>query len=886
MEKLVLIDGSSYFFRAYYAIQHLSTSTGTPTNAVYGFINMILKVLEVDKPKHLAICFDTAKPSFRKELYDKYKANRTEAPDDLVIQIPLIQRAVDCFKISRLEKEGYEADDVIATITEQATAKGYAVDIISGDKDLMQLVGPKVALFDTMNDKRYDAKAVFEKFNVKPDQMRDFLALMGDSSDNIPGVKGIGKKTAAELLDQFGTLEKLYQNLDKIKQQKRRETLETEKEMAFLSRDLVTLKTDVPVSLNWKDLEYTGPNREALQDFFIEFEFQNLLKRFGMKIEEKKEKLKACYETIDSQKKLDSVLKGISSQKTVAVDTETTSLSVHSAKLVGISLSAAPGIAYYLPIAHKESTPFEESTLREKLKDFLENEKLPKVGQNLKYDMQILRRWGVELKGIVSDTLVASYLIESDQPHNLDNLAFRHLGHQNTTYQEVTGKGKDQVLFDEVPIEKATHYAAEDADITLRLHDLFLPKLKNEKLLDLYQKVEIPLIEVLADMEYEGVCVDRKKLEAIGEDLSKELEKREKKIHSLAGESFNIHSPKQLAHILFEKLKLPTLRKTKTGYSTDEGVLSQLSASHEIADQLIKFRELAKLKSTYADGLLAQIHPQTKKIHTHFNQTVTATGRLSSSEPNLQNIPITGEAKHDIRSVFVASEGAELLSADYSQIELRLLAHFSEDRELLRAFEKDEDVHSHTAKLIFGAKSVSAEQRRIAKTINFGVVYGQTPYGLSQQLKISPGEAKAFIEDYFERYAGVKSYLAKALEKATKQGFVTTLLGRKRILPELHSQNRFRREMAERAALNTPLQGTAADLIKLAMVAIFHRLKKEQLRSKMILQVHDELVLDVPADEKRRVSSLVQEEMEGALSFKVPLKVSVGWGKSWSDCVH
>ncbi|MCB9254871.1 MAG: DNA polymerase I [Bdellovibrionaceae bacterium] len=890
-DKIVIIDGSSYFFRAFFAIQRLSNSKGFPTNAVYGFINMLLKVMDVENPKKLAIAFDTPAPTFRKKLYPKYKANREAPPEDLVRQIPYIQKAVDAFGITRMQMEGYEADDVIATLAHRANSESYHVDIISGDKDLMQLVGPKIALFDTMKDKRYDAAAVEEKFGVGPEQMVDLLALMGDSSDNVPGVKGIGPKTAAELLQKYKTLDGIYESLEEIKQQKRKEVLKDEKALAYLSRDLVTLKKDVPLSFGWQDLDYKGPDESLLGPLFQELEFQNLIKRFNLQTttESVSTFKRGKYLAVIDENQLQRICKDLSKAKFLAVDTETTGLDAHQAGLVGISLSGKLGEAYYLPVAHvkaDENAPqpvqLSLAAVQKHLGPLLADATLPKVGQNIKYDIQILKRFGLPVAGILSDTMLASYVLDPEQSHGLDAMAFRLFGHQNISYEDVTGKGKSQVLFSHVQIPQATEYAAEDAEVTLAIHEKLFPEIEKAHLSKVFSDIEVPLIPVLADMEDTGVLVDDKALEKLNVQLEEEIEQVQENVYELAGEEFNLNSPKQLGHILFEKLKLPVVKKTKTGFSTDESVLETLAKSHPIAQWLLGNRELVKLKSTYVEGLLTRIHPETHRIHTRFNQTVAATGRLSSSNPNLQNIPVSRDGKYDIRSVFIPKDGCSLFSADYSQVELRLLAHMSEDPELLKAFERDEDVHAHTARLIFGTEEVSSEQRSVAKTINFGVIYGQTPYGLSQQLKISTSEAKSFIDNYFARYASVKSFMQKLIGQAQKQGYVTTILGRRRFVKEIDSKNRMRREMAERLAINSPLQGTAADMIKLAMIDIYNKLSEQKLKAKMILQVHDELVFEVPNDEKKTLEPLVLQAMEKALPLRVPLKVDSKWGDRWS----
>ncbi len=887
-ERIILIDGSGYIFRAYYAITRLSNSKGLPTNATFGFVNMLLKVLEDERPTKLAILFDTAKPSFRKDLYKEYKANRQKPPEDLLPQFEQIQKAVDCFGIRRLELEGFEADDVIATVATRAEKEGYKVEIITGDKDLMQLVTDDTTLYDTMKGRRIGAAEVHEKFQVAPHQVVDILALMGDSSDNIPGVAGIGPKTAAELINAYGNLEGIYQNLASIKQEKRRQTLQEQKENAFLSQRLATVRRDVPLEYHWDEFNYRGPIIDKLKPFLEEMEFHGLLKRFG--IADKKEELKGSkVEILRSAEDLKKAVERVAQLPLLSIDTETTSLSIQKAVCVGISFCGEPDVAYYLPLGHHAiGEPNEllqgqmsQEQARSLLRPLLENPQIKKVGQNLKYDIQILRAWGVEVAGVEEDTLLQSYLIDPDEPHNLDALALKYLGHQNISYSDVTGVGKSQISFAEVTIEKAAAYSGEDANVTLRLHQKLRPMLADLGVENLYKTVELPLVEVLADMEFAGVLVDKAALEAMSVDLEHEMKVVEATIYSQAGESFNIQSPKQLSKILFEKLGLPVVKKTKTGVSTDESVLAQLSSEHQICASILKFREYGKLRSTYVEGLLGQIDPNTHRVHTSFNQAVTATGRLSSSNPNLQNIPVGADPRYEIRSVFKAPPGTELLSADYSQIELRLLAEMSGDAELVRAFQNDEDVHAYTGRLIFGVNNVSADQRRVAKTINFGVVYGQTPYGLAQTLKISPARAKEFIDRYFERYSGVQAFLRSLAEKARKTGYASTLWGRRRYIPEIDSQNRMRREMAERTAINAPLQGTAADLIKAAMVSVYRRLHQEGLKSRMILQVHDELVLEVPLDEKEKVSKLVTQEMVGALATKVPLKVDSGYGPNW-----
>lgn len=885
-QRIILIDGSGYIFRAFYAILRLSNSSGFPTNAVLGFTNMLLKVLDLEKPTHLGIAFDTSGPTFRKERYAEYKANRQSAPEDLVKQIPWIHKSVDSFGVFRIEKPGFEADDLLGTLARRAVADGFRVEIITGDKDLMQLVDENITLFDTMKDRRIDIEGVKERFGVAPEQIVDFLALVGDSSDNIPGVSGIGEKTATELIQQFGSLDKMYASLDQIKQAKRRERLETDRETAFLSRELATIKCDVDIAFDWDALVYRGPRHEVLGPFLKEMEFTNLIKKFGIG-ESESQIDRSKYRTISTEEELKVLVAELRKAEVVALDTETTSLNARDAQCVGISLAATEGEGVYLPIGHTVGGALRPGQLPVDravalLRPFLEDRAVQKVGQNLKYDIQILRGLGISMQGVAGDTMLESYLINPDEAHGLDALAQRYLGHQNIKYADVAGTGKAQVSFAEVPIDKATEYSAEDADVTLRLHHLLRPKIDENELTDLFEKIEVPLVSVLAEMEYQGVRVDVPLLRKMSEGLDAELKTSEREIFSLAGESFNINSPKQLGTILFTKLALPIVKRTKTGPSTDESVLEKLAEEHAICRKIVRYRELGKLRSTYVEGLLSQVSPRTGRVHTSYNQTVAATGRLSSTNPNLQNIPVT-PGDFDIRSAFIAEDGYRLLSADYSQVELRLLADMSEDPELLRAFRDGEDVHEFTGRRIFNVDTITPEQRRIAKTINFGVVYGQTPFGLSQTLGIPPKDAKEFIEKYFARYSKVQAFLRSLAELARENGYSISKLGRRRYISEINSQNRMRREMAERAAINMPLQGTAADLIKKAMISLDVRLKKERMKSRLILQVHDELVLEVPEDESDRAEKILCEEMENALELKVPLKVDFGWGRNWRE---
>jgi DNA polymerase-1 len=908
-KKLVLVDGSGYIFRAYYAIRPLTSPKGVPTNAVFGFVNMLLKYLETEKPEYVAVAFDRKAPTFRKERYTEYKSNRDAPPDDLVPQFALIRRFVDAMGIRRLDLDGYEADDLIGTLARRAEKEHWKVDILTGDKDMMQLVSDDVELVDTMRDRRIGPDGVVERFGVRPAQVVDVLALMGDSSDNIPGVTGIGEKTAAELVRTFGSLDGLYARLDEIKQPKRREALTNEKDIAYLSRELATIKCDVdiPEARTWEALKWKGPDAAALRELFTELGFQQMLRRLNLDAASDEAAPQSAsapsasgpaadvvdrsgYVLVRDEEALKALCEALAASERFAFDTETTSLSPRAAKLVGISFATAPGKAYYVPVGHTDEfgTPLpgllDAGRVREALAPFFADVNKKKIGQNLKYDLQVLRGFGIEVAGVESDTLIASYLLDPTGSHALDTLAQRHLGHTNISYESLTGKGKNQISFAAVPVDKACAYAAEDADVTFRLDAILRPRVVEHAMGPLFHEVEMPLVGVLADMEWRGVQVDRTALEALGARLEGAMAEVQQAIYRHAGGPFNVNSPKQLSEVLFGKLELRVVRRTKTGISTDEAVLTELADEHPICGEILKFRELAKLQSTYVAGLLAQIQPGTGRVHTHFGQTVTATGRLSSSNPNLQNIPVTGEGGKAIRAAFTVPEGKWMLAADYSQIELRVLAHLSGDEALRKAFRDDQDVHEATAREMFKVKTVTPEQRRVAKTINFGVVYGQTPYGLSQTLRIPTGEAKRFIDTYFARYASVSRFHATTLEEARAHGYTATMLGRRRYLPDLHAKNRMVREMAERAAINTPIQGSAADLIKKAMVAIERRLRAERLETAMLLQVHDELVFEVPEGERDRAERIVREEMESALRLEVPLKVDVGWGKNWGEC--
>lgn len=883
-KHLYLIDGSGYIFRAYYAIRSLSTSKGFPTNAIYGFTQMILKLAKEAKPEYWAIVFDSIEPTFRDELYADYKANRSEPPDDLVPQFPYIPKVVEALNIPMLVKPGFEADDIIATMAQRAKKAGFTVTVISGDKDLMQLVNDTVELWDPMKEKHYRLPEVIQRFGVPPGKVADVFGLVGDTSDNIPGVPGIGPKTAGKLIQEYGDLETLLKNAGDITG-KTGESLKIYADQARLSKQLATLYYDVPIPFDENGLHYREIDTEACHDLFRELEFSRLLSEIAPKATLSKQ----GYRLILEEKELEALLEEIKKTKTLlAIDLETDSLDVMRANIVGVSLSWAKGKAAYIPVGHTGPDAGKQiplAALLGLLGPVLANETIPKTGQNLKYDLAILNPLGTTTKNIAADTMIASYLLNPQGPHNLDDLSQQHLNHRTIHYEDVTGKGSKQVSFAAVPVETARDYACEDADCTRQLAEMFLPRLEKEGLMDLFRNLEMPLMEVLLKMELNGVQVDKNILQTLSAGFEKELAVLEKEIYALAGESFNIQSPKQLGLILFERLRLPGAKKTKTGFSTSVDVLEELALHHPLPERILKYRSLSKLKSTYTDALQTLINPKTGRIHTSFNQTVAATGRLSSSEPNLQNIPIRAKEGREIRKAFVAEEGFQFLSADYSQIELRILAHYTEDKNLLQAFEEGRDVHSLTATALFGGTpdKVTSEQRSIGKTINFAVIYGQSAFGLANQLKIDPKEAKEYIDNYFRQHAAVKIFREKVLEKAREEGLVTTLFGRRRFVPDILSRNPNIRANAERMAFNTIFQGSAADLIKKAMLDIDRGLKKISPRARMLLQVHDELVFEVSEGDVAGVEAFVKEKMERVHALKVPLTVHCGAGKNWAE---
>ncbi len=886
-KKIYLIDGSAYIYRAHHAIRNLSNSKGFPTNAVFGFTKMLLKLMETRKPEYGAMFFDVKGPTFRHEMYPEYKANRPSMPEDLSCQIPYIKEITKGFNIPVIERKGFEADDLIGTLSGLAEKDGFSVVMVTGDKDFMQLVTENTIIWDPMSDKITDIQSIRETHGVEPYRVVDIMGLSGDVSDNVPGVPGIGTKTAISLIREFGSLEKVYDHVEMISKQKQKENLIRFKEQAFLSRKLVRIDVNVPLSFNPEDFRLPEPDKKALSVLFKDLEFRQLQEIFPVEADLSQKKYRPVFDLSD----LDQLITDLEKAGIFAMDTETTSKNPMNARLVGLSFSFREEEAFYIPVAHDyENAPkqLSVSEVLDRLKSVLENPEIKKIGQNIKYDWMVLLRHGIRLAGVEFDTMLASYLINpSKRAHSLDQIALDFLDHRTISYEDVTGKGKNEKGFSQVTVEKAVPYACEDADITFMAYKKLLPKLQQAGILELFHTVEMPLVPVLMRMEIRGIRVDEEKLHALSQSFEKQLLGIEDEIYRQAGEKFNIRSTQQLGTILFEKLGLPVQKKTKkkTGYSTDVEVLTRLSEQHELPALILAHRTLAKLKSTYTDALIDLINPETGRIHTSYNQTVTATGRLSSSDPNLQNIPIRGEEGRQIRSAFIPREGWSLVSADYSQIELRILAHCSEDPILIESFSNDEDIHTRTASEVFQVfpSFITPEVRNQAKAINFGIVYGMSPFGLSRALGISQKMAKTYIDNYFSRYSGVKRYIDATIEETRKTEVTSTLLGRIRQIPDINSKNRNVSQFAERVAINTPIQGTAADLIKLAMIRVDEVLQKEELKAGMLLSVHDELVFEVPEDEMERVKVLLQDTMEGIWELKVPLKVNIECGKNWAE---
>lgn len=883
-DVIYLVDGSSYIHRAYHAIRDLTNSKGFPTNAIYGVLRMLIKLLKEKTPRYVSVVFDSKGPNFRHQIFPEYKANRPPLPESLVVQIPIIKELVAALGLHSLEMEGYEADDLIGSLARAFEREGYHVVLVSGDKDLKQLLSPNITMWDPMKDQQIDYETIKRELNLEPAQLVDVMALSGDSIDNIPGVPGIGEKTALKLIQEFGSLEKLFSSVDEIKTAKLRERLAQNKEMALLSRRLVKIKDDLRLSVSPPSL---GKRDEReLSRLLRELEFASLWRELG-----KEETPEAHYKTVSTLKELRDLKEEILREGLFSFDIETTNENPILAEIVGISICLREGNSHYIPLGHVGTVnPFDLNTFKEEFKGIFEDGSIRKIGHNIKYDSEVLINKGIDIKGIYFDTMIASYLVNPEQrQHNLAFLSQHYLNFKKILYEDLVGKGKDQKNLAELPVDIVSKYCCEDSDFTFRLYNLLYKELDKSNNLELFFEIEIPLVYILIEMELNGIAIDVNLFNQMSSEFQKRIDTLVEEIYKEVGMEFNINSPQQLSYVLFEKLKLPALKKTaKTkAFSTNVKVLKELaSGPHRLPKLLLEYRTLAKLKSTYLDTLVNLLNPKTGRLHTSFNQTVTATGRLSSSNPNLQNIPVRGEEGREIRKGFVAPEGSVLLSADYSQIELRIFAHYSQDPKLIEAFLKEEDIHNRTAMEIFGLKEpsmVSPDIRRMAKAINFGIIYGMGPQKLSDELGIDLKLARSYIEAYYERYPGVLSYRKEMVERARKNGYVTTLFNRRRYLPNIYSENKGLAAEAERAAINTPIQGTAADLIKKAMVNLKERLRRENLRAKFLLQVHDELLFEVPSHELDKTIRTVKEEMEGVYDLRVPLKVDVGYGKNWDE---
>ena len=922
---LVLVDGSSYLYRAFHAFPPLTNSAGEPTGAMYGVLNMLKSLISQVQPSHIAVVFDAKGKTFRDEMFEQYKSHRPPMPDDLRKQIQPLHDIIRALGIPLLVIEGVEADDVIGTLAVAASKANQKVLISTGDKDMAQLVDDNIMLINTMNNTLLDREAVIEKYGIPPELIIDYLALMGDSADNIPGVAGVGEKTALGLLQGIGSMAEIYANLDKVAElpirgaKKLGDKLLAEKEMADLSYRLATIKTDVALDITPEQLTLGASNNDQLTEYFGRYEFKRWLNEVmngadsitnnnkqptkinhyqatpALAQNNDDETLPAIqidrshYETLLTEADLNRWVEKLNQAKLFALDTETDNLDYMTANLVGISFALENGESAYLPLQLDylgAPKTLEKTTALTLLKPILENPTIQKVGQNFKYDLTIFARNGIDVQGVAFDTMLESYVLNSTGRHNMDDLAKRYLGHQTITFEEIAGKGKNQLTFNQIPLEKAAKYAAEDADVTMKLQQVLWEKLSKEPTLEkLFKEMELPLLGVLSRMERRGVLIDSDALFLQSNEITNRLSELEEQAYVLAGQPFNLASTKQLQEILFDKLGLPVIQKTPKGApSTNEEVLEELAFSHELPKVLVEHRGLSKLKSTYTDKLPQMVNPQTGRVHTSYHQAVTATGRLSSSDPNLQNIPIRNEEGRRIRQAFIAREGFTVVAADYSQIELRIMAHLSQDQGLINAFTQGKDIHRSTAAEIFGVAlgEVTSEQRRNAKAINFGLIYGMSAFGLSRQLGIGRADAQSYMDLYFKRYPGVQTFMYDIREKAKAQGYVETLFGRRLYLPDINSSNGMRRKAAERVAINAPMQGTAADIIKRAMIQLDQKLQNDPDIA-MIMQVHDELVFEVRSEKVAFYSELIKTQMESAADLVVPLIVEVGQGTNWDE---
>jgi DNA polymerase-1 len=888
---LYLIDGSSYLYRAFHALPNLNNSRGEPTGALLGVANMLKRLLNEENPDHIAVVFDARGPTFRHEMYPEYKANRPPMPVDLRKQVEQILEFTRMLGLPLLQVDGVEADDVIGTLSKAAEAAGMNCVISTGDKDLAQLVSDRTSLVNTMTNSRMDRAGVKEKFGVTPEQIVDFLALTGDTSDNIPGVEKCGPKTAAKWLDKYLTLDELMARSEEIGG-KIGDYLRAALEQLPLSRELTTIRRDLDLNFKPADFRRAEVDETALTEALKRYEFNSWLKELGGG-DRQDEVFETDYRTVSSMDQFQSLLSELESVSLFAFDTETTSLDAMQAELVGLSFSSEAGRSAYIPVGHDYAgapAQLDRAEVLRKLKPLLEDSQREKVGQHIKYDMNVLSLYGIQVCGVAFDTMLESYVFNSTgSRHDMDSLALKYLGRNTTHYEDIAGKGAKQISFSQVPIEQASHYAAEDADITLQLHQHLWPRLQKEPALAaVMQEIEVPLIPVLARMEQHGVLIDGDLLTGQSREMSKQILKLEQAAHEVAGQPFNLGSPMQLQQILFEKLGLPVIRKTPKGQpSTAEDVLQELATDYELPSLILEYRSLSKLKSTYTDKLPEQINPRTGRVHTSYHQAVAATGRLSSSNPNLQNIPIRTPQGRRIREAFVAPEGCLIMACDYSQIELRIMAHLSGDPGLLKAFHDNVDVHQATASEVFEVPydEVDSDRRRAAKAINFGLMYGMSAFGLSRQLNIGRAEAQAYMDTYFTRYPGVQQFMEDTRIKAREQGYVETLFGRRLYLPDIKASNMQRRQGAERAAINAPMQGTAADIIKRAMIGVDGWLQAEKPDARLVMQVHDELVFEVREGQLERLKQAVVEYMSNAADLDVPLVVDTGSGLDW-DTAH
>ncbi|MBA4313497.1 MAG: DNA polymerase I [Chlorobiaceae bacterium] len=950
-ERLFLLDGMALAYRAYFSFisRPLINSKGENTSAIFGFVNTLMKILNDEKPEHIAVVFDTKEPTFRHKMYEPYKATRQKMPEDMSSQLDKLKEVVRAFNVPSLELPGYEADDIMGTLARKAERQKINTFLVTGDKDFMQLISSRIKMYKPGKQgdewEIIDEKGVHEKFGVAPEFVIDMLGLIGDKSDNVPGVPGVGEKTATPLIQQYKTIENLYKHIDNILQKGLKDKLILHKDKALLSKELVTIDCNVPIDVDIHHLEAKPFDREKLIQLFTELEFKALLKKVSsvtapqkdtVEIELPKSELtdiksdEHTYHLVDNEKEFHKLVKILANSKEFVFDTETTSTNPLQAELVGLSFSLKSKEAWYVPvrseqrvesgesrlrrdklqaesnhqsdlfstqtmpdtnISHPTSHIYDEvglplSLLRDSLSPIFSNPKIKKIGQNIKYDMLVLASHGVQIRGELFDTMVANYILRPDGQHNLDSLAKEHLNYKMISFDDLTGTGKERKDIRDIHPETVGEYSNEDADFTQRLYEFLREKLNQQKLNQLAEEVEFPLIPVLAEMELTGVKLDINFLADFSKELEKTLDNLTTVIYQLSGENFNINSTQQLGKILFDKLKLRTGRKTKTGYSTDVGTLETIRHEHPLIGNLLEFRQLQKLKSTYVDALPSLINPRTGKLHTSYNQTVTVTGRLSSSDPNLQNIPIRTEIGSRMRRAFIPSEkGMVIISADYSQIELRVMAHISHDEGLIEAFRNGEDIHATTAAKIFGVSldDVSKDMRRKAKEVNFGIMYGIGPYGLATRLDIPQAEAKEIITKYFERFPKVKQYINDTIETAKRNGYVSTLLGRRRYFPDINSRNQNIRGNAERQAINMPIQGTAADMIKLAMIRIYSKIRNPKSGIRMLMQVHDELVFETAKSQELIAKSLIGEEMKNALPLSVPIEVEIGVGKNWLE---